>query len=92
MSKANTELQPANWQITATTIHCDMVDDFVTIMINKDWSMKCAWYNRYKQKAIDEKKRFDKEIKAKIEKCQGPECSYLVEYRDKLIQEESDTK
>lgn len=92
MSKANTELQPANWQITATTIHCDMVDDFVTIMINKDWSMKCAWYNRYKQKAIDENKKFNKEIKAKIEKCQGPECSYLIEYRDKLIQEESDTK
>jgi len=92
MSKANTELQPANWQITATTIHCDMVDDFVTIMINKDWSMKCAWYNRYKQKAIDENKKFNKEIKNKIEKCQGPECSYLIEYRDKLIQEESDTK
>ena len=92
MSKANTELQPGNWQITATTIHCDKVDDFVTIMINKDWSMKCAWYNRYKQKAVDENKKFDKKIKAKIEKCEGPECSYLVEYRDKLIQEESGTK
>ena len=92
MSKANTELQPANWQITATTIHCDKVDDFVTIMINKDWSMKCAWYNRYKQKAIDNpKQKFDKKIRAKMEKCEGPECSYLTEYRDKLIQEEFST-
>ena len=92
MSKANTELQPANWQITATTIHCDKVDDFVTIMINKDWSMKCAWYNRYKQKTVDNpKQKFDKKIRAKMEKCEGPECSYLTEYRDKLIQEEFST-
>ena len=70
MAKARTELEPAEWQITATTIHCDFVDDFVTIMVNKDWSTRCAWYGRHKQKALEDKKqKFAKEIKLKIEKC-----------------------
>ncbi len=46
MPRAKTKLQPAKWQITATTIHCDLVDDFVTIMVYKDWSTKCVWYSR----------------------------------------------
>jgi len=62
-------------------------------MVNNDWSTKCAWYNRYKQKALEDKKqKFDKAIRQKIEKCTGPECSYVIDYRDKLIQEESDNK
>jgi len=90
MVEAKVALQQANWQITATTIHCDVVDDFVTIMVNNDWSTKCAWYNRYKQKALEDKKqKFDKAIRIKIEKCTGSECSYVTDYRNKLIQEES---
>jgi hypothetical protein len=89
MAEAKAGLQPAKWQITATTIRCDLVDDFVTIMVNKDWSTRCAWYNRYKQRALEDKKqKFDKKIRFKIEKCAGPECSYVTDYRDKLIEEE----
>ena len=88
-TEARKELQPAKWQITATTGHCDLVDDFVTVMVNKDWSTKCAWYNRYKQKALeDRKQKFDKKIMLKMEKCAGPECSYTTGYRDRLINEE----
>jgi len=93
MPKTKAELKPANWQITATTLRCELVDDFVTIMVNKDWSTRCAWYNRYKQKALaDKHQKFDKAIRLKIEKCAGPECSYVVDYRDKLMKEESETK
>jgi len=87
--KAKTEIPPAGWQITATTMRCDLVDDFVTIMVHKDRSTKCAWYNRYKKKALEEKnQKFDKKMRLKIEKCHGPECSYVKGYRDKLIKEE----
>lgn len=90
MAKAKTKLEPAKWQITATTIRCDLVDDFVTVMVNKDWSARCAWYGRHKQKALEGKKqKFDKDMKLKIEKCAGPECAYVTDYRDKLIKEES---
>jgi major membrane immunogen (membrane-anchored lipoprotein) len=89
VTKANMELRPARWQITASTSHCDLVDDFVTIMVNKEWSAKCAWYNQHKKKALEDKKqKFDREMRLKIEKCQGPECSYVTGYRDKLVKEE----
>jgi len=89
MPKSKTSLQLAKWQITATTVHCGLVDDFVTIMVSKDWSTKCVWYKRHKQKALEDKKqKFGREMRFKVEKCQGLECSYVTGYRDKLIREE----
>lgn len=93
MIQARTDLKPGNWQITATTIRCDYVDDNVTLMVDRDWTTRCAWYRRYKQKALEDKKqKFDKEIRIKIVKCAGSECPLAVSYRDKLIQEELGAK
>ena len=93
MIKGRTELQTGNWQITTTTVRCDLVDESVTIMVDKDWATRCAWYRRYKQKAIDNKQKFDRAITTKISRCAGPDCPLAIEYRDKLIQEEeSNTK
>jgi len=55
--KAKTELRPATWQITATTIRCALVDDFVTVVMHKDWSTNCTWCNRHKKKALEDKNR-----------------------------------
>ena len=90
MNNSKTGLQPAKWQVTATTIRCELVGDSVTIMVNKDWSTRCAWYNRYKAGAAGNRKNEpDKKIRQKMEKCTGPDCSYVKEYLDKLISEES---
>ena len=89
MPKTKRKLPPAGWQITATTIKCDLVDEYVTIMVYKDWSTKCVWYSRNKQKA-DEAKNYkvDSKLRPKVDKCQGPDCSYVTSYRDKLVKEE----
>ncbi len=93
MPKTKMKLQPAGWQITATTIHCDFVDDFVTIMVNKDWSTRCTCYKRYQQRVLDDKRqKSDKKNRLKIEQCKGPECSYVINYRDKLLKEELGAK
>ena len=90
MTNSKEGLQPAKWQVTATTVHCEFVDDSVTIMVNKDWSTRCAWYGRYKDEATENRKnKPDKETRQKAEKCTGPNCSYVKNYRDKLISEES---
>jgi hypothetical protein len=89
MIAARTDLKPGNWQITATTRQCEYVDEAVTIMVDKDWSTRCTWFRRYKQKAIDNKRqKFEKAIKIKIEKCRGAECPLAINYRDTLIQQE----
>jgi hypothetical protein len=36
-----------NWQVTATTVFCDAVDDEVTIIVYKDWSVKCTGHEKY---------------------------------------------
>jgi hypothetical protein len=93
MNQDRTDLKPANWQITATTIFCDRIKDEVTLMVYKDWTYRCAWYGRYKQKALNDKKsRFDNKINAKIQKCGGPDCPYITGYREKLLNEEFKSK
>ena len=92
MIQARTDLKPGSWQITATTIHCDYVEDDVTIMVDKDWTTRCAWYRRYKQRTLEDGKKFDKTIKVKTARCLGPECPLVIKYRDKLIQDEFGAK
>jgi len=89
MARTKIKLAPAKWQITATTIKCDMVDEYVTLMVYKDWSTKCVWYSRNKQKTVEDKNyKVDRKLKPKVDKCQGPNCSYVTSYKDKLVKEE----
>jgi hypothetical protein len=32
----------ADWQVAATTIHCDAVDDDVTIIVHRDCTTRCT--------------------------------------------------
>ena len=90
MAEARTGIPPAGWQVTATTIECDMVSEYVTIMVYGDWSCKCTWWGKYKKTAAeDPKHKFPKQTRAKIALCQGPDCKYVTGYRDKLINEET---
>jgi hypothetical protein len=80
-----------DWQVTATSIYCDAVDDDVTIMVYKDWSTRCTGYKKYgeniKGEAAKELKRRGKRLGRKL-KCEGPKCSRVIEYKDRLFAEE----
>jgi len=89
MAEAGTGLQPAGWQITATTIDCDRVGDYVTIMINGDWSYSCTWCSRYKLAEAGAARKQSRDIRSKVARCQGPDCPLVLAYRDKLIAEEA---
>ena len=83
-----------NWKVTATTIYCDAVDDEVTIIVNKDGSASCVSFARYGNP--------DKDIAGLMKKksqslnrelrCEGPECSRVTGYRDKLFAEEKEVR
>ena len=80
-----------NWQVTAATIYCDAVDDEVTLLVYRDGSVKCIGYRKYGSpgkeaaKLLQEK---SKQLERRLE-CQGPECSRVIQYRDKLFAEEA---
>jgi len=80
-----------DWQVTAATIHCDDVDDEVTVIVQKDGAVRCVGFARYgapdkntaellKQKS----RRLDRQLK-----CTGPECDRIVQYRARLFAEEA---
>jgi hypothetical protein len=80
-----------DWQVTATTIYCDAVDDDVTIMVYKDRTTSCTGYKKYTENkdgeaaaALREKtKRTGRDLK-----CEGPEDYRVTDYKDKLIRED----
>jgi len=84
-----------DWQVTATTIFCDAVDDDVTIMVYKDWSARCTGYKKYREEITKEAaKTLRKKSKGlgKTLDCEGPECSRMIAYREKLQAEEAAVK
>ena len=75
-----------NWQVTATTIHCDAVGDAVTIIINSDWSVRCTGYQKYFQPSREDArtlKRRSEELSRRLA-CEGLECHRVVQYHDKI--------
>ena len=80
-----------NWQVTATTIYCDAVDDEVTLLVYKDWSTKCSGYGKYYQpskETLNLLKRKSKQLKRRLE-CEGLECPQVSQYKEKLLSEEA---
>ena len=80
-----------NWQVTATTIYCDVVGTEVTIMVFKDWSTKCAICEDYGEEITKKKVKTLKKKGRKLSremKCEASMCPKVIEYRDKLFAEE----
>jgi len=67
-----------DWQITAATFRCETVNEEITLLVNKDWTVKCTSYM----------KRAGKKNQHHTG-CSGPECKLAVEYRNKLQAEEA---
>ena len=83
-----------NWQVTATTIYCDVVDDEATILVYKDWSTKCTGYDKYYQPNKETLKlliRKNKQLKRQL-KCEGLKCYRVSQYKEKLFSEEAKTE
>lgn len=79
-----------DWQATAITIYCDAIGDEVTIIVYKDWSVKCTGCMNDDQiggrsgRLVRRGKRTSK----RQTKCLGPQCKQVTEYRDKLHSQE----
>ncbi len=83
------------WQITATTIYCEAVDDDVTLIVDKDWNVKCTGYKKYLAGLNKETENILKQKSRRLGrnlKCEGPEDFRVTDYRDKLMAEEKTSK
>jgi hypothetical protein len=81
-----------NWQVTATTIYCDAVDDEVTVLVYKDLSTKCTGYGKYGEltkEMLGLLRKKSKRLGRRLE-CTGPECWRAVQYKERLLAEETE--
>lgn len=81
-----------NWQVTATTIYCDAVDDEVTVLVYQDFSTKCTGYTKYSEPAKEITnllRKKSKQLGRRLE-CEGPECHRVIQYKEKLVTDEAD--
>jgi len=69
-----------NWQVTAATLRCDIIGEEVTLLVYKDWSVKCTAYSKFANGKVG---------KAAIHsRCEGTDCQVASHYREKLRSEE----
>ena len=76
-----------DWEVTATTIYCDDVDDEVTIIVNRNGNVKCTGAQKYikpNKETTQELKKKSKQ-KSKTLLCKDSACTKLNKYRDELL-------
>ena len=89
MNKTVKDLPPAKWQKTVTIVKCDYVNENVPIMVKQDWSAHCDWYEQHKEAPGREEKVNNANHEMNIKGCQGPLCKYILDFLNKLKEEES---
>ena len=80
-----------DWQITATTIYCDAVDEDVTLIVDKDWNVVCTGFKKFAEKPDKTTAKILKNKSKRLGKvlaCEGPLDSRVTAYRDKLKSQE----
>ncbi len=67
------------WQITAATLRCEVIGEEVTLLVYKDWTVKCTAYSGNEGKA---------RVKGPHTDCHGTDCRLASDYGKKLQDEE----
>ncbi len=76
-----------DWEVTATTIYCDDVDDEVTIIVSGNGVVKCTGVQKY----VKASKGTTKELKQRSKQkgktllCKDTSCPKITKYRDELL-------
>ena len=76
-----------DWELTATTILCEDVDDEVTIIVNGDGTVRCTGSQKYaspdKQAAMELKERGKK--LGRTLACKDPDCPTVARYSEEML-------
>jgi hypothetical protein len=78
-----------DWEVTATTIFCEAVDDEVTLIVSGNGAAKCSGQQKYDNSKKDIKKTIANKSKSSGKQfgCKGENCATLKQYRDKMLGE-----
>jgi hypothetical protein len=78
-----------DWEVTATTIFCESVNDEVTIIVNRDGAVRCSGRQKYEKPGKEDKKtlKTKSRLMGKELACLGENCAAVKKYCDKMLSE-----
>jgi hypothetical protein len=78
-----------DWEVTATTIFCEAVDDEVTLIVSGNGTAKCSGRQKYDNSQKETKKTLTAKSKTSGKQlgCKGESCATVKQYRDKMLGE-----
>jgi hypothetical protein len=83
-------LKKPDWEITATTVYCDAVDDEVTLIISADGTSRCTGREKYLKPNKETSRAMRKKSRQQPKPlaCRDNECTTLRSYRDNILDSE----
>jgi hypothetical protein len=75
-------LEKTDWEITATTVSCDAVDDEVTLIVYADGTSKCTGRDKYAKTDKETARVIKKSRHVKLSGCCEDDCPRLEQYRE----------
>jgi len=78
-----------DWEVTATTIFCETVNDEVTLIIKPGGPVICTGRQKYENAGKEAGKvlKQKSKVSGKQLKCIGENCAELKQYRSKMLGE-----
>jgi hypothetical protein len=82
-------MKMVDWEVTATTIYCEAVDDEVTLIVNGAGTAKCTGRQKYENPLKDVRKTLAAKSRSLGRKlsCYGEQCAIVKQYRVKVAGE-----
>jgi hypothetical protein len=79
-------LDKSDWEITATTIKCDAVDDEVTLIVYADGTYRCTGRDKYAKPDKETARVIKKKGRnIKLDGCRENDCPRLNQYREQVF-------
>lgn len=72
------------WQVTATTLYCDAIGEWVTILVYKDGHTGCSHFTKFGE--------VNRKADGKILECKGPNsCALCAAYKEDVFRRDVGT-
>jgi hypothetical protein len=78
------------WELTATTVYCDAVDDEVTLLISADGTCRCTGHDKYGRpgkELVRSMKQRGRRLGRTLG-CPADVCAVIQRYRREMLGEE----
>jgi hypothetical protein len=84
-------LNRPEWEITATTVYCDAVDDEVTLIIYADGTSRCTGRDKYIKPDKETSRTMKKKsrLQGRLLACLDNDCNIVKDYRENILGSEN---